>query len=138
MLQSTDRVSSSRFMVMTGRCSSPSMCLQMSLLVHLKSSKETLSTGSLIVQEENLRGCPHRPRTRTSVLQNQLPSAPHSIEWATPSCLLGRKWSVMMNLWFLPSVILDFIDSLLKIMQINQNPNLLQTHTKVLQCPNHL
>ena len=126
-------------MVITGLYSSPSMCLQMNLLVHLKSSKETLSMGSLIVQEENLWGCPYRPRARMSVLQNQLLSAPHNIEWSTPSSLLGRKWSMMMNLWFLPSVLLDFIDILLKNMQINQNPNLLQIHTKVLlQCPNHL
>ena len=106
------------FMVITGLCSTPSMCLQMNLLVHLKSSKETLSMGSLIVQEENLWGCPYKPRARMSVLQNQLLSAPHNIEWSTPSSLLGRKWSMMMNLWFLPSVLLDFIDILLKNMQI--------------------
>lgn len=131
-----------RFIVMTGVCSSPLVHLQMNLLVHLKSSKETLSMGSLIAQEENQGGCPHRPRTMTLVLQSQLLSAPHSIEWATSlRILLRRNWPIMINLWFLPSVLPYFLHVLLKGKQglkTNQGHYLLQIHTKILQCPNHM
>uniref|UniRef100_A0A0A9EPU7 Uncharacterized protein n=1 Tax=Arundo donax TaxID=35708 RepID=A0A0A9EPU7_ARUDO len=52
------------------------------------------------------------------MLQDQVLSAPHNIEWAASlRILLGRKWPMMTNLWSLLSVLSDFLNILFKSMQ---------------------